>query len=111
MSDLTDRIQEHITRYLGNSGFLNALDDIEPAKVRGLLIEYRDSLAARPSAGPAAEFYNGEIAEYLTTLEGTDRVVCDLLARIIALINFRAQHASKWSPAAREEGKQDERSD
>lgn len=106
MSEQTDRIQEQITRYVGNSGFLNAVDDIEPAKVRSVLIEYRDALAAGPSAGPREEFHDSEIEECLTTLEGTDRVVCHLLERLSAIIHFRVHHASHWPP---EKEKQDER--
>jgi hypothetical protein len=106
MSQMPDRIQEHITQYLGNSVFLNAVDDLEPAKVRSVLIEYRDALAVGPLTGPREQFHDSEIEETLTTLEGTDRVLCDLLGRAIALIHFRVHHASSWSPAAGEKEQQ-----
>jgi len=89
MSDLTDKLREQITQYLATSGLFNP-ENGQHSNVHDLMIKCRDTLAAPLTEQQAKlNWFDEEIEHCLTTLQGTDRLVCHLVQEIKQLFSAR----------------------
>jgi hypothetical protein len=89
-SDLTDKLREHITQYLATSGLFP--ENGQHGNVRDSLIKCRDSITAPLTEEQTKlNWFDEEIEHCLTTLQGTDRLVCHLVTEIKSLFSARVR--------------------